>query len=375
MAGIIGIPGWYEKLGKLPPLTENWYVPTRFKIEGDNLYWRDATDMVDGVMRADFAFRVSPDRKTLREKILFGFTRLANASNEEILDYARQWGILGICVHNRPTTHEKGKTVGVLSFYHGCDFAQDGDWYYEPLQVWRDYAQQFRAILSLVAALRKENPPEEDPDKPRRNTREKIGSRENWEIVFRECRKDAQNNPTLGADNFAGFTPISGGWMALEFVINNWIFLTNIQPKFWWWDGRSGVSLGNSLNGWGLLPILVVQMLLEANNTIDLALCSGCNQPFLLRRGQSVRRNSYCDDCRAKAVPQKEALKRYQNKKRDGQQTSERVFLTERQAGAIRQAFERPKRGLAKQLAEKYGVSIWAIYKIKEGKNWKPSGK
>jgi hypothetical protein len=110
--------------------------------------------------------------------------------------------------------------------------------------------------------------------------------------------------------------------------------------------------------------------MLLINGSPDYAVCYSCHTPFLLRKGQSANRRAYCKACGTKAA-RREATKKYYHQERSNTARQKRKRLTPKEVNAIQRALKKNRPGLVKELAKRYGVSEWAIYKIREGKTWK----
>src|SRR5947208_16106489 len=82
------------RLGRCLPGAPTWYVP-RVELRGGVLQWRlgKAPGLAPPTAGAAGA--------------LDGFIRLVAASDEEVLAYARRWGMLQLCKHDRPFTHDR----------------------------------------------------------------------------------------------------------------------------------------------------------------------------------------------------------------------------------------------------------------------------
>jgi DNA-directed RNA polymerase subunit RPC12/RpoP len=94
---------------------------------------------------------------------LWAFLKLANAPDDEIVQFAKAWGPLGICVHGKTVMHADGCQ---LLRWEDCPWLSDEErsrWtddeappeYWEPLAAWRFYARQFAAILVMASELNK----------------------------------------------------------------------------------------------------------------------------------------------------------------------------------------------------------------------------
>jgi hypothetical protein len=345
-----------------PPLTYGWFVPDNIRLEGSRLLWSFEPKKVH---------QINPNRTSLRDDFLIGFSRLGDASDGGILEYARQWGILGICKHGRPVGH-----LSTLLQYINttreicCEPPKQGRWSYDPLEKWRDYAEQVQAVLRLARQCWDEKLAPIDWTKTQHSTVDKPGSKADWEKAIREWRID---NPDINGSAqwaHAGVEKVRAGRSVLSMIINQWLKVNNIRPQFGWYENQPSIALAAPTAYNTLLPMLAVQMMLEVSNSIDLALCSGCSKPFHLRRGQSLHRKSYCLECKNKRIPQREAVKNYYHMERKSPDRKKRIALTEKQVAAIKRALKKGERGSAEALSKRYGVSKWTIYKIGQGKNW-----
>jgi hypothetical protein len=345
----------------------------------------------------------------MRREVFGGFLDLANADDQDILNYARQWGVLGLCQHGLPIAHEitpvQGQFAPLLEA-QACEGKQQDGWYYEPLDKWRYYASQMAAMVRLAVDLRNDRITEEEIQEfknPRRvkvkryesteyypywdplfevhpldrkrskkaiSTKAEVmvspripGKREDWETVFQDFEGPYQVILPVG---------VWTGRIALSTAINRWLGLTGIRPYFSWAGNETKFILGSSIHAHSLLPIFAVQLMLLVNGSPDYAVCYSCHKPFFLRKGQNTSQRSYCKECGLKAA-RREAVKKYYHEQRQNPSRMKRKRLTPNQVQAIQKALKKPKPGLVKQLAAKYGVSAWAIYKIREGKTWKES--
>jgi hypothetical protein len=355
----------YVRSSEPDALSPIWAKP-EVKASGDSLLYRHSS-LVDPV----------PDRRTLREKVLLGFVALENATNQEILEYARQWGVLGLCLHGRPCYHEimsswvDGLTPeGTLTKHFdegncGKPISEtEWGWSVEPFAKWRDYAGQLGALMRLAMICTNAVPTTID-----RLTGEYSNSRpgdpKDWAKAMRDWQID---NP--GMDLTSNEPLLNGRW-TLSNLMSHWMRVNNIRPVVRWGRGRATIHLTCGLHTISsLLPVLAVQTLLVTTNSVDMGLCAGCTEPFLLGRGQSTYRNSYCAECRKRRVPQKKATQAYYHRQRQSPNRKKRTMLNDAQAQSIKRSLKNKRRGVVEELAAKYGVSKWTIYKISQGKSW-----
>jgi len=350
------------------PFIFGWVRQREIEKKGSSLLYR-SSELVSPV----------PERKVLRADVLMGFVKLENASDEEILEYARRWGVLGLCMHGRPyyhritQRHEKGLRLPnadkapKLFVEDGCahHWGGEGGWCTEPFAQWRDYAGQIGAILKLSKICREKVPTPAEQRGSRKYTEEKPGDPKDWEKAMRDWNID---NP--GAV-LSSTEPVWTGRWTLQNVITHWMRVNNIRPVLVWDKSAPSIRLiGNAWKWEYLLVVLAIEMMLAASNSGDFGLCTGCSEPFLLTRGQSLHHNSYCLDCRRKRVPQRLARQNYYHNERKSPNRKKRAALTPKQVTAIRRALQKRTPGLVQELAQRYGVSVWTIYKISEGKSW-----
>src|SRR5205809_197357 len=120
-----------------PVVTPMISVPSRVALEGDRLVFRDVWD---------FGPRVQPGAPMLTE-----FVKLRDAPAERIRNYAARWGLLFICEHGLPITHNPPQASltddgGWREEEGGCaplGFVEtDGAVIYEPLEAWRGFARE-----------------------------------------------------------------------------------------------------------------------------------------------------------------------------------------------------------------------------------------
>jgi hypothetical protein len=109
------------------------------------------------------AWNDQPPRLLWDRPSLWSFLPLARAPDGEIIQFARAWGPLGICIHGMTVSHA-GECQ--LLRWEDCPWLSDEERpldpddaappeYWEPLAAWRFYARQFAAILVIASELSK----------------------------------------------------------------------------------------------------------------------------------------------------------------------------------------------------------------------------
>jgi hypothetical protein len=246
-----------------PVPTGCYYIPD-VQLRRGRLYWSTA--------RRIHEVRPGPG-------LLEGFVALADAPAEDILTYARKWGVLEICRHNLPVGHKSC----VPRRARGA-----GGGFWEPIESWRQLARAARAVLNIAAQV----------DRGRK------GAPENWETLM--GFKEIKRSPLM---------EFADARHKLAFVLNWLIGAAQIRPFV---DAvRSGWGL--RYDGWtqmgGLLfANIVMQLMLAVTHTEDIAHCSGCGDAFLPTRRPNPNRRSYCPKCREAGVPLRDAARDYRRR-------------------------------------------------------------
>jgi hypothetical protein len=92
------------------------------------------------------------------ERLIFDFARLSEAPDRAFLEFARVWGVLGICRHGDLVHHQTPP----------CLPHRLGDEFVEPIPKWRNRALMVRATLNIKAALK----------------RERLGDPADWKLIW-----------------------------------------------------------------------------------------------------------------------------------------------------------------------------------------------
>lgn len=252
-------------------------VPSRIELLGDKLYWSFDAERGKNGLR----FRaVRPGLGLLQD-----FVNLAHAPSEKILQYAKKWGVLEICEHQRPACHQR--LNGLL-----CEPQLYGDLFWEDVSVWRQYARLFRSHLSIAARLA---------------SGEK-GLFEDWEVVikaqgFSEGKLFQQHGLAVDHEK-------------LKVALNVLLSESAVGPLVLWSAGRWQIHFSATpAIGCALFGAIVCQLMLAATRTEGLAICSGCGTGYLpMKRPNQARRN-YCDTCRNNKLPARDAARDYRRRR------------------------------------------------------------
>jgi hypothetical protein len=264
------LAGMMNESGDLSRLMQarQYLPPANLRLAGRKLVWTEPDVFNFAHLRVRVQGSLPHD-----PELLFKFVKLAHASPEEILQFARRWGVLRICEHGCPYTHNPPPTREPKDKYW-CEPMRN--WcgrYYEPIGAWHFYSRQALAMLKIAANLHMGN----------------FGRAEDWD-AFYSPHSDGNGNGhgrDIGLDKFA-----------LTSLVNHWLELGNVGPTFDWGDDGPMVSLDLELFG-----VLASQLLMTINRTRGIGICSSCGLPFIPinRRPQAGRRN-YCQSCRKRGA-------------------------------------------------------------------------
>lgn len=232
--------------------TGEWLVPAQVELVNGRLEWDWFGE--DSKLR-----EIQPDRLS---GLLEGFLSLADAKDKDILRYARQWGVLALCKHGLPTSHFS--ECRPLDWPGPCA---------EPLTAWRHYAKEANALVRLSLKLG-------------RNT---LPQKQDWSgLPLRRPPRSVEAGRLLVAER-----------------ITRWLTHGGVRARLAWRQTRPTMSFG----GGGLFGALAIQLMLAASRTSGVAICSGCGMGYLPSRQPRAKERHYCEECRRRKVPQRDAAR------------------------------------------------------------------
>lgn len=287
--------------------------PGRVSLDGDKLVWSynpvrqrlASPNPGTGTQRIGEPSFV-PDVRTLET-----FVRLADAPAQEIVNFATNFGVLYICKgHGKPSSHQADHSnVGgfailpvegdweldeadIASYAH---LAERGlfnrcalnflppDEYWEPLDVWRKYAREARALLRIAADLRAN----------------RIGDDRDW--------------ISIGAKPLPENADLNHRRSLVSLVVDEWLEWGAVRPQLLWCDETADIAFGNRT----LFGTLATQLLLAIAGTRAVAVCANCGILFRPKRHPRPGQRSYClsPTCGRPAAV-RNAAREYQRRKR-----------------------------------------------------------
>jgi hypothetical protein len=258
------------------------------------LSWEDPKDEVAAYLRP-----LRGERQANPERCLWEFIDLGIKPEEEILAFANARGVLGLCRHDMPASHnapadewlredEDRAQEAIIKGYR-CTMQRR-----EPIAAWRLWAQRFRAVLSIAAELAYDRP----------------GSTADWEVLHSMVRDEPSGSyPTL--EVYRGES-LEDEWGRLHDVLDYWTRIGQVCPVPQW-GGLQGLRL--VLAGKGLFGMLAAQLVTVVSSHQGVVKCSRCRRLTATRHKPRRDQPVYCsDDCRHEAM--KEVVRESQRRRR-----------------------------------------------------------
>jgi hypothetical protein len=277
--GSWGLSGLTDDKGQLdrPVAWNEWDVPD-VVLQGDRLTWSPR-----GVFR----------RAKASSSLLEAFVGLADAVDAGILNYARRWGVFGICRHGLPASHNPPPVPrpildGVFRPMDELPWCYPRGWWggcaWEPLDTWRAYARKFRAVLNVAAGLH---------DGRR-------GTGDDWRELNVEMR-DGGPTERLRQER-----------VQLCTVLNQFLAQGRISLEIRWDETTPTLRPRGS----GLFGAVLIQLVLAVGRSGGFAICAACGIPFIPARRPRPDQRHYCERCRKLKVPARDAAADYRRRRR-----------------------------------------------------------
>lgn len=218
----------------------------------------------------------SRDRKQrVRRGLLAEFRRLVAASDSDILNFAKNNGVL----ENAPSSDPQAEATSVFEkIIHDAKFTDNGECY-ETLAVWKERSRTLDALLRVASKLKSDGEPEA----------------QNWKTLCGEVPQEATTRRSDGRRK-----------LFLEYV-NQWLWRTELGPSLIQ-DGDGFETRLRVENLSGALGLL----LMEAVIGRAFALCAGGPHEFV---PDSTHRK-YCADCARRRIPHRLAQQRHSRKRK-----------------------------------------------------------
>ncbi len=215
---------------------------------------------------------------------LDAFLKLKDASDKAIMEFAQEWGVLGLCKHREPFTHNHRIDISmplIAASQERC--LPEGDAgagvYLEPVAAWRGLINEASMIVRTVAQLLSAEPLSSVA--PKERERVHLERLRKWTRVHR----DTQHWITRSAAGWAVYEfPSPGVSDSAEWVMQNprRLQLTADLPM--------------------LYDVLAFQLALAITRSEGLFVCAACNQPFVRASRPEPGRRVFCRSCGRRAA-------------------------------------------------------------------------
>jgi hypothetical protein len=198
--------------------------------------------------------------------ILEAFCRLADSPPGAVLRFAKRYGLLMLCEHDRPCSHNP-----IGTHIKGVDLSCRPT-FSEPISVWQHFSRQVRALIAIAA----------------RCHMGKTGTDTDWAVVY-EWSDSPHQAPwwvrTAEADR-----------AVVTQVINELFDLIMMYPTYDCNRKTGRVSIG--IAGYAVLGAVVRELAFAVGRIDGLYTCTGCQKGFVPTRRIPKSRNPWCEDCR-----------------------------------------------------------------------------
>ncbi len=214
----------------------------------------------------DYPVDYEGDPKSVSEECFEAFIKLVDASPSDVHRFAKNWGLLGLCKHSVPATHNQpirvsGGVSGVMSRF--C-WPQPG----ESIEDWRKYSIAFGAMVKIADCLRANQRP----------------TAAAWKLLG------------IGVTRRRATATIAGQRELLVGRLNHYLALSGIQPIAIWSITLPTLKFGCR----GTTTLFAALTMQLAMNVTDcrIAFCSYCHGQYMPKRRPRAGEANYCPRCR-----------------------------------------------------------------------------
>jgi hypothetical protein len=247
-------------------------VPKNIWIDGPGLLW-DGTDFI-----------YTPPGSGMLSR----FVELCTASDDEILSYAKKWGVLGLCEHGLPASHnkhpggaQKWRVLGVaqqgIVSCMPVALTIGGMIYFDSISQWRLWSRKAKAIWNIG----------------QQTNGGRTGLSEDWNAIG------------LWPDHALPWEPgIDSARLTLGREISRWIDMGQVRPHFEWSQKNNQWEISIRAHGFpNLFGLLANALMLAVSDKDGYSVCSNCHSWYIPGRQPSANRRNYCtrEDCKKAA--------------------------------------------------------------------------
>lgn len=254
----------------------NLWVPSHVELRGDQLHWAWRSDA--GV--------ASPDGMLSRF--------VAIRDGRGVVAFARRYGVLGICKHGLPATHNTPAMPGALGREGlGCmpllSAGAAGDpqdyTFWEPLAIWLSTVWAANAILHLATA----------------SYTGRMAEPFAVSLAYGLAAKEAADPQVV---HFHQTRPRE----MLAALVNWWLYIGGTSVALDWTGSVPSIRLSGARLPFvpATFGVLAGQLMLAVARAHALLICSYCASPYLREKRYQPRRwkgRNYCPKCHTEGVP------------------------------------------------------------------------
>lgn len=230
--------------------------------------------------------RGPPNNKRVRSdtRVLDAFVALSDATDTQVLRFARRFGALEMCKHGMSFL---GHVVSVWEPRSGqvrviteCHVRME----LQPTDVYRKYAREIRALLRVAASLH----------------RGRQIHRDDWQVL-------------KGTDEAKQVPDADAAREAVEIWVGNWLSQGRVQPTLGW-NPETGADI--KLWGFGLWGAIARQLAFAVARIDRWAICHGCGEVFVPTRKPRSGSRIWCSKRECKRAARRRAQRAYKRRVR-----------------------------------------------------------
>ncbi len=317
------------RLAAQPSADRPYRIPDEVWLFNEGLAWTAGPELLGrdmsavqqgGDLHAQFEslMDVALQRAHPTRSLLPKFLELECAAPKRIQSFARRWGILGICEHGLPSSHDAAAVGTSAAWLNWCDVAVsaplDADWIcgWEPLSAWRWWARKASATVAIAGLV----------------LRGQIAPLGLWQRAAVHMAPGSQPIRGIHAEcpalEYLRLTETRRPQMseeeqrwrqraALAWLLDEWLLIGGVRPRCD--PGRGGPRI--SFGGGGLAGSLALQLVQACSSTGAFALCSECGSSYLPSRLPRRDQRNYCPGCKGKKIPERNAARSFRQRERD----------------------------------------------------------
>jgi hypothetical protein len=272
-----------------------WWIPVKIKlIRGHStdasLDWSEAQS------------REFKRVQARRSNVLAEFAHLSSATDEAFLDFARKYGVLGLCSHKRPFTHWRPRFGPRDEVYCAKDARFCMPLRVERLDLWRKFSKKAHSVMRHYE-------PRMDEDRATALVQKTLVPEDDVELflpsrMVMKIARSIQKNSSKESKLEVARSWIRDSGLELDIKADTEVE-KNIYPSFHDVLGK-GSNVRSSLSlrpqCFSLFDVLALELLLTATQADRLRRCSECGMSFVRYRREPEGRRTFCPSCGRRAA-------------------------------------------------------------------------